>query len=137
MFDERFVADLQRRYAGRPEWDWPDLLWVSTSPERAPQRAWMADALAAIAEPGRTKLRHHLQTESRFLDAYHELAVMAILRDARAPADYEVDLGGKTPDLFVPPGLIGPPLLVEVCTKNRSAEMKAATRRWSVLRKRV
>jgi hypothetical protein len=137
VFDPAFTGAMEARFYGRPAWERPDLWFVALAPERAELRAWIDDEVSHLAEPGRTKLVARLRDDANFLTGYHELATAAVFRDAGLPVVYEPDLDGLTPDLLVPAGPDGRPILVEVWTRGVPREVKGERRSWQVLLQRI
>lgn len=90
LFDEQFVTELEKRWARRAKSDRPPLWFVATAPQRAAQRAWMADAFEKLPDPGRSLMLTRLQSEEGFVTACHELALAAILQRCGLDPEYEV-----------------------------------------------
>jgi len=137
VFDDEFVTDLQTRFEDRPQWERPDLWFVAVAPQRRALREWIDAEVAWVPEPGRSKLVSRLRDDANFLTAYHELAAAAALRDAGLAALYEPDINGLSPDLLVPSGPDGHPILAEVWTRSLPREAKGERRSWNALRDRL
>ncbi len=136
VFDDPFAAAAEKKWGSKPRRQRPSFWHVATADDRDEQRVWINGATAALPEPGRSKMMRHLRDDRRFLGVYSELAVAAILQSAGMVPEYEPNLGGGTPDFYVP--LVGGrPLIVEAHTRFRADEVRREALRWEELRDRV
>lgn len=137
VFTDEFVADLRRRYEGKPSSYRSDLYYVGTSPDRSGLRAWVEAVVWRVPQPGRAKLIPRLRSDQHLANTLNELAVGAALQTAGRVAMYEHDLAGATPDWYVPGSADHPPVIVEVWSKNHEQRAVGRRRQWQALRDRV
>lgn len=79
-----------------------------------------------------------LRSPSNFTHTYHELVVGRLLRQLGYTVEYEIDIGGLTPDWYVHAKGEIPPFVLEVFTANvsdkRAVELRAVRTLWGWLR---
>lgn len=137
VFDRDFVQQTEARYPDALSWEGSDLAAVTLSPERTLFREWIEHEVTNLPEPGRNKLIARLRSGRHFVTGVNELAAAAVLRDAGLPVEYETDLNGCTPDLFVPPDGDRRPIIVEVWTREPPREATGQLRAWQDLQRRI
>lgn len=136
VFDEAFAAHLEQKWSGKPRRALPSFWLIATDDARAHQRAWINGAAARLPEPGRSEMVRNLRNDRQFLSAHSELAVAALLQREALVPEYERDLGGVTPDFYLP--VLGSrAAIVEVHTRFRPTEKRLAVTAWEELRDRV
>lgn len=137
VFSPEFIADLARRYGDRPVWQRPGVYFVATNPERSEHREWIEAQVAALDANARRRVIPRLRGDDHFISTFHELSVIAVLREAGLDPRYEPNLPGTdlTPDILVESSQGR--AVVEVWTRRVSDERRSEARGWRELRERI
>lgn len=119
LFTSAFLEDLKRRYSSMPNYDQPLIYRVATSDELNDVRGELEAWLGELPSRSLPQLVGNLKgTDQTFIEAYHELAVGALLSSLGLQPRYEVSFANLKPDWSTCGTAAIPPLIVEVLTLN-------------------
>ncbi len=133
VFTSDFLDELERRYDNRRSWEQPDVYFLATSPERATEREWIEHQVAELDSDARAKVIPKLRSDDHWVATFHELSVLAVLRDAWLEPTYESILAGTdlTPDILIEGA--GRGVAVEVWTRRVSDRKRKEQVGWREL----
>ena len=126
LFTAEYLGELERRHSSRPGYDQPLVYRVATSDELRDVKSELESWLRALSATDRRVLLGNLRgTDETFLEAYHELAVGAMLASFGFKLNYQARFGTLTPDWSADATCGAPPLCVEVVTVNEPAALRS------------
>lgn len=124
IFTNEYLDDLRRHYEGRRSYEQPLTYGVAVGEDWRDTRAELESWIRMIPDEQRPQVIGNLRNSQTFFEAYHELAVGALLRSLGFQPQYEETFENLTPDWFV--DTTNPLLLIEVVTVNEPDTLRRA-----------
>jgi len=118
-FPERWIHQVEKRYALKHRWEQPDIYHIATSTKMLAARNLANHFVGTLPDKAQIKLVSKLRKAEDFSDAFHEVVVGAMLAQNGPTPDYEPESAtGKTPDWYVAPRGREIGCTVEVMSRN-------------------
>jgi len=125
LFTDVYLKDLRRRYSERRSHEQPLVYRIGVSDEHSNVRRDLEDWLRTLPGAESSQLIGNLKgTDSTFIEAYHELAVGALLCSVGLHPRYEADFDRLKPDWSTYATSGAPSLFVEVRTLNKPDQFR-------------
>lgn len=138
VFTDEWKQKVIDRYKHLKDHNKPDIYFVAVSEQNEQLRLEIEESVAALPPSAQKGVVTRLRSPSNFTHTYHELVVGRLLRQLGYAVEYEVNVGGRTPDWYVNARGEIPAFVLEVFTANvsdeRAAEMRAVKTLWGWLR---
>jgi hypothetical protein len=138
VFTDDWKQRVIDRYKHLKDHNKPYIYFVAVDEQFQQLRLEIEESVAALPQSAQNGVVTRLRSPSNFTHTYHELVVGRLLRHLGYTVEYEVDIGGLTPDWYVHAKDEIPPFVLEVFTANvsdkRAAELRAVRTLWGWLR---
>jgi hypothetical protein len=137
VFTDEWKQRAIDRYKHLKDHNKPYIYFVAVSDRFQQLRLEIEEGVAALPPPAQKGVITRLRSPSNFTHTYHELVVGRLLRQLGHAVEYEVDIGGLTPDWYVHAKDEIPSFVLEVFTANvsdkRAGEQRAVRTLWGWL----
>lgn len=105
VFTTEYLDNLKRRWASRPENEWPLVVRIALQDHRDDDRARIEEYARELDSADQPKIARNLQSEKQFITTYGELLIGHVLAAAGLRPRYEPELrsskGPCTPDWYL------------------------------------
>jgi hypothetical protein len=137
VFTDEWKQQISERYKHLREHKKPFIYFVATNDHFQQMRLEIEESFAALHPSAQNIVITKLRSPKNFTHTYHELVAGKLLRHLGYTAEYEVDIGGLTPDWYAHARGDIPAFVLEVFTANvsnkRAAELRAVKNLWGWL----